>query len=67
MAAAGLVIGAILGMAGTFVSSPSLRGLAWGLDGTFLTVSAALLTIHHVRRHGEDQKACRDEIVSAGS
>jgi hypothetical protein len=58
IAAMGLVIGALLGMAGTFAPSASLRGLAWGLDGTALVVSAALLAIHHVRR-GND-------VVAAG-
>jgi hypothetical protein len=58
VAAIGLVIGAVLGMAGTFVSSASVRGLAWGLDGTALTAAAALLTVHHLRR-GND-------VVAAG-
>jgi len=58
VAAIGLVIGAVLGMAGTFVRSASLRGLAWGLDGTALTAAAALLTVHHLRR-GND-------VVAAG-
>ncbi len=58
IASIGLVIGAILGMAGTFAPSASLRGLAWGLDGTALIVSAALLAIHHLRR-GND-------LVAAG-
>lgn len=58
IAAIGLVIGAVLGMAGTFAPSASLRGLAWGLDGTALIVAAALLTIHHCRR-GND-------LVAAG-
>ena len=44
----GLVIGALLGMAGAFAPSPSLRGLAWGLDGTALIVVTALLTVHHL-------------------
>jgi hypothetical protein len=56
IAAAGLVVGAVLGMAGTFAPSASLRGLAWGLDGTALIVATALLTIHHVRR-GNDAVA----------
>ena len=56
IAAMGLVIGAVLGMAGTFASSASLRGLAWGLDGTALIVATALLTIHHVHR-GNDAAA----------
>lgn len=54
----GLVVGAVLGMAGTFVPSASARGLLWGLDGIALIVATALLTIHHVRR-GND-------IVAAG-
>jgi hypothetical protein len=45
-------------MAGTFVPSPSLRGLLWGLDGIALIVATALLTIDHFRR-GND-------IVAAG-
>ena len=45
-------------MAGTFASSASWRGLAWGLDGTALIVATALLAVHHVRR-GND-------VVAAG-
>jgi hypothetical protein len=56
VAPSGLVIGAVLGMAGTFVPSASLRGLFWGLDGIALIVATALLTIHHVRR-GNDAVA----------
>ena len=41
----GLVVGALLGMAGTFVPSASLRGLAWGLDGISLIVASAILTV----------------------
>ena len=58
IAVTGLIAGAVLGMAGTFAPSASLRGLAWGLDGTALIVATALLTIHHFR-HGND-------VVAAG-
>src|SRR5262245_7473159 len=58
IAPSGLVIGAVLGMAGTFVPSASLRGLLWGADGIALVVAAALLTVHHFRR-GND-------VVAAG-
>jgi hypothetical protein len=51
-----LVTGAVLGMAGTFVPSASLRGLLWGLDGTALVVAGALLAVHQFRR-GRDQVA----------
>jgi hypothetical protein len=43
-------------MAGTFVPSAALRGLAWGVDGTALIVASALLAVHHVRR-GNDLAA----------
>ena len=56
IAAIGLVVGALLGMAGTFAPSASLRGLAWGLDGIALIVATALLTVHHLRR-GNDALA----------
>ena len=46
----GLVVGAILGIAGTFVASASLRGLLWGIDGVALVVAGALLAIYHVGR-----------------
>jgi hypothetical protein len=54
----GLVVGGVLGMAGTFVPSASLRGLAWGLDGISLIVASALLTVHYFRK-GND-------LVAAG-
>lgn len=49
VAATGLVLGAVLGVAGTFAPSAPLRGLAWGLDGIGLVVASALLTIHYGR------------------
>jgi hypothetical protein len=46
----GLVVGAIFGVAGTFASSASLRGLLWGIDGVALVIAGALLTIYHFSR-----------------
>ena len=54
----GLVVGSVLGMAGTFVSSASIRGLLWGLDGVALVVATALLTIHYSRMG--------HEVIAAG-
>ena len=54
----GLVVGAVLGMAGTFSPTAALRGLVRGLDGTALVLATALLTMHHFRR-GND-------LVAAG-
>lgn len=64
-AAVGLVIGAALGLAGSFAPSGSLRGLAWGLDGIALVVATALLTVHHVRR-GNDLVAGGFLVFSIG-
>lgn len=52
-AALGLVIGALFGIAGAFAPTASLRGIAWGIDGTALIIATALLTIHHVRQGNE--------------
>jgi len=65
IAAAGLVVGAVLGMAGAFAPSASLRGLAWGIDGTALVVACALLTVHHFRR-GNDLAAAGFLVFVAG-
>jgi len=58
VAAVGLVLGALLGMAGTFLASPGLRALSWGIDGIALVVASALLAVHHLHRG--------DELLSAG-
>jgi hypothetical protein len=65
VAALGLVLGAVLGMAGTFAPSASWRGLAWGADGTALIVGAALLAVHHLRR-GNDLAAAGFLVFVAG-
>lgn len=65
IASSGLVIGGLLGMAGTFAPSPSLRGLAWGLDGLALIVACALLAVHHFRR-GNDAAAAGFLVFIAG-
>ena len=65
IAASGLVAGALLGMAGTFAPSASLRGLLWGLDGTALIVACALLTVQHVRS-GNDLAAAGFLVFVAG-
>ena len=59
VAAAGLVIGALLGMAGSFAPTAELRGLAWAVDGIALVVGSALLAVHHLRRG--------NELLAAGS
>ena len=64
VAACGLVAGAILGLAGTFMSPP-MRGLAWGLDGIALVVASALLTLYHSRQ-GHDLVAAGFLVFAIG-
>ena len=61
----GLVLGSACGMAGTFVTSASLRGLLWGIDGILLLVAAALLATHHFRK-GNDMIAAGFLVYIAG-
>ena len=56
--ATGLLIGALLGIAGSFAPTSALRGLAWGVDGTAIIIACALLVVHHIR-YG-------DELLAAG-
>jgi hypothetical protein len=56
VASAGLIIGGLLGLAGSFVPSAQVRGLAWGIDGASLVMASALLTIYYFRK-GSDMVA----------
>lgn len=58
LASFGLGVGGVLGMAGTFAPSASLRGLAWGIDGISLVMACPLLTLRFFR--------LGQEIVAAG-
>ncbi len=60
-----LVVGALLGLGGSFVPSASWRALAWGVDGTALVVAAALLAVHFLRR-GQDSLAAGFLVFIAG-
>jgi hypothetical protein len=58
IASVGLSIGALLGLAGSFIPSSSLRGVVWGLDGIGLVVACSLLTIYYFKRN--------QDLVAAG-
>ncbi|WP_246673848.1 hypothetical protein [Mesorhizobium sp. B2-3-13] len=49
IAALGLAIGGIFGLAGTFVASDALRETLWAIDGVALVVATALLTMKYQR------------------
>ncbi|MES2627127.1 MAG: hypothetical protein V4628_17705 [Pseudomonadota bacterium] len=65
IAAIGLTIGAVLGLTGSLVTSATLRGLCWGIDGTALVVATALLTIYHLRQ-GNDLLASGFLVFAVG-
>lgn len=65
VAAFGLGVGGLLGMAGSFVPSDSLRGLAWGIDGVSLVIASALLVVHFYRL-GEDMVAAGYIVFAIG-
>ena len=60
-----LILGALLGLTGSFIPSASLRGLAWGLDGAALVTAGALLVIHHFRQ-GNDGVAAGFLVFTVG-
>jgi hypothetical protein len=50
VAAIGLAIGGVFGLAGTIVSAASLRQALWAIDGLGLVVASALLTVKFLRK-----------------
>jgi hypothetical protein len=65
VAAIGLVVGATLGMAGSFAPTAELRSLAWGADGTAIVIACALLVVHHLR-NGNDGLAAGFLVFLSG-
>jgi hypothetical protein len=59
-----LVVGGVLGLLGSF-SPASIRGIAWGVDGTALVLGTALLAVHHIKR-GHEQLAAGFLVFVAG-
>ncbi len=64
LASASLVVGAVLGLVGSF-SPASVRGVLWGLDGTALVLGSALLAVHHIKL-GNEQLAAGFLVFLAG-
>lgn len=58
LAAAGLVVGAAFGLAGTLVTSPELQASLWAIDSVGLVVATSLLTLKYLR--------AGSEVVAAG-
>jgi hypothetical protein len=58
IAAGGLLVGAVFGLAGTLVASPALQASLWAIDSVGLVVATSLLALRYFRA-GSD-------IVAAG-
>ena len=49
IAAGGLLVGAVFGLAGTFVASPTLQASLWAIDSVALVVATSLLALRYFR------------------
>jgi hypothetical protein len=58
IAAAGLVVGAAFGLAGTLVASPELQASLWAIDSVGLVVATTLLALKYFRTG--------DDVLAAG-
>ena len=65
VAVIGLALGAVFGMAGTFVPEASLRSAFWGIDGLGLVVAATILALKHFRS-GKDSVAAGFLVYAIG-
>ncbi len=66
IAAVGLALGAVFGMAGTFAAQPNIQALLWAIDGAGLVMAAALLTVKYFRE-GHDLVGGRSRSCSSVS
>ncbi len=62
---AGLILGAVLGMAGTLVTSDLLRAELWAIDSTALVAATVLLTLYFFRQ-GRDAVAAGFLVYAIG-
>jgi hypothetical protein len=53
IAAAGLLVGASFGLAGTLVASPELQASLWAIDSVGLVVATSILTLKYLRAGAE--------------
>jgi hypothetical protein len=65
VAAFGLTLGALFGMAGTLVAQPNLQALLWAIDSAGLVMAAALLALKYFRT-GHDLVAAGFLVFAIG-
>jgi len=66
LSVAGLTLGAVLGLFGTFVTQRSVQAVAWEIDGTALVVAGSLLALKFSRK-GSDIVAGGFLVFAMGS
>ena len=65
VAVVGLALGAVFGMAGTFVTQRNLQAASWAIDGVGLVVATALLALKFSRK-GNDMVAAGFMVFAIG-
>lgn len=65
VAVAGLVLGGVFGMAGTFVSASNLRAIFWAIDSVGVVVAMSLLALRFFR-NGNDMVAAGFLVFAIG-
>ena len=65
VAAFGLAVGGIFGLAGTLVSSPNVQALLWAIDGLALVMATSLLALKYFRA-GQDFVAAGFLVFAIG-
>ena len=66
LAVLGLVLGAVFGMAGSFVAQPNLQALLWAIDSSGLVMASTLLGCKYFRM-GRDLVAAGFLVFGLGS
>ena len=65
VAAVGLALGVVFGLAGTLVAQPNLRNLSWAIDSLGLVMAATLLSLKFFRK-GNDFVAAGFLVFAIG-
>ena len=65
IASTGLILGGLLGLAGSFAPTDLLRYIAWNIDGIGLIIAAILLTLYYYKK-GSDITAAGFMIFALG-
>jgi hypothetical protein len=65
VAAIGLAIGAVFGLAGTIVTQPHIQATLWGIDSVSLVMATTLLTLKFLRK-GNDFVAAGFLVFAIG-